>query len=104
MLPSENTDEEEESRYDPGDGDHPDDAILGAPAPVFGRDLDRAEAIDGDEEDRVLGHEADRVVDREPEVAEQRAEIPVAHQHVHRVKRHRDRACKYQHTHTHTHA
>lgn len=88
VLPAEDGDEEEQGRDDPGDGHHPQELGLGAPAAVLGGDLHRAEAVDGDEEDRVLRHEAHGVVDREPQVAQDGPEVPVAHDHVHRVERH----------------
>ena len=52
--------------------------------PVLGRHLDRAEAVDGDEDDRELRDEADRVVHGQPEVAQYRSQLrrPVAHQYV----------------------
>ena len=55
-----------------------------ARSPVLGRHLDRAESVDGDEDDGELGDEADGVVDREPEVAQDRPQLrrPVAHQDV----------------------
>ena len=77
-------DEEDEGGDDPGDDDHGDDLSAGAPRPVLGRHLDRAEAVDGDEDDGELGDEADGVVDREPEVAQYRSQLcrPVADQYV----------------------
>ena len=89
MFPAEDGDEEEQGRNDPGDGHHPEQLVLGPPAAILGGDFHRTEAIDGDEQHRVLRHEADRVVDRQPQVAQDGTQVPVAHHHVHRVERHR---------------
>ena len=90
MLPAEDGDEEEQGRNDPRDGDHPQEFGLCAPAAVLGRYFDRTEPVDGDEEDGVLRNEADGVVDGEPEVAQDRAQVPVAHNDVDGVERHGD--------------
>ena len=77
-------DKEDEGGDDPRDDDHGDDLAAGAPGPVLGRHLDRAEAVDGDENDGELRDEADGVVDRQPEVAQYRPQLgrPVADQYV----------------------
>lgn len=46
MLPAEDTDKEEKSGDDPGDGDHPYHPVLGAPAAIFGGNLHWAESTD----------------------------------------------------------
>jgi hypothetical protein len=54
MLPAENGDEEEQCGNDPSDCHHPEDLISCAPAPVFGGNFDRAEAVNRDKQNRVL--------------------------------------------------
>lgn len=92
MLPPEDADEEEKHRDQPRDAHHPHDLVLGTPAPIFGGDLNRTEPIDGDQEDCVLGYQTYGVVYREPEVTEERSEVPIAGEDVDTVERHRDGA------------
>lgn len=54
MFPSENADEEQQSRDDPRDSYHPDYSILCPPTSVFGCDFYRTEAVDRDEKNGVL--------------------------------------------------
>lgn len=70
MLPSEDADEEKQCGNDPGDGHHPDDAMLRPPTSVFRCDFHGAKSIDGNQEDGVLGYEAHGVVHREPKIAQ----------------------------------
>ena len=64
--------------------DHTTLALAFLTIPVLGRHLDRAEAVDGDEDDGELRDEAHRVVHRQPQVAEYRPQLrrPVADQYV----------------------
>ena len=66
-----------------------------APVAILGRYLDRAEPVNGDAEDGVDGAQADGVVDRQPQIAQHLAEVPVLPgQQVDRVERHRYRPCQ----------
>ena len=64
-----------------------------APVAVLGWNLDGAETIDRDTEDGIDGAQTDCIVERQPEVADHRAERPVLpHEQIDRVERHRDGA------------
>ena len=75
VLPSEDADKEQDGRDAPGHADHHDHLVARSPGPVLGRDLDRAEPVDGDEQDGELGHQADGVVHRQPQVAQDGAKL-----------------------------
>ena len=70
MLPSEYWYKKEDGRYAPGHGNHDYHLVARPPGPVLGRDLDRTEPVDRDEQDCKLWHETDGVVDWQPEIAE----------------------------------
>lgn len=91
-APAEYGGEKEENGQDPGHGDHDDDLVGRAPVAVLGGHANRTEAVDGDEQNGVDGGQANGVVEREPEVADDLAERPVAEHEIEGEKRHGDEA------------
>lgn len=79
MLPTEYRDEEEQCRDYPSYCHHPDYLVFRPPAPVFRGYLNGTEAIDCYQQHGVLRHQTDGVIHRQPEIAEQRSQVPVSH-------------------------
>ena len=77
VLPAEDGREEHDHRHDPRDGDHRQHCALRAPVAVLGGDLHHAVAVDRDAEDGVDRRHTHHVVDRQPQVAQDLAQVPV---------------------------
>ena len=77
VLPAEDGREEHDHRHDPRDGDHRQHCALRPPVAVLRRDLHHAVAVDRDAEYGVDGRHAHHVVDRQPQIAQDLAQVPV---------------------------